>query len=249
MKVSCICPTFNRPPEHRWLVEEAIESFLRQDYQDKELILLNDCPEQELVCDAPGVVVVNVPRRFRSLGEKCNAAVGLAGGELLAPWDDDDVSLPWRLSRSVELLGGDDYLNPHGYWFFDGGGLHHEHPIGYSHNCSIFTRRAFDLVGGYPHRSGGQDVDLDAWFASDPRVACSPAELGPEDWFYVYRWGVSPVHLSARAPHDAWYAEVGSLAVRPGRYELHPGWRVDWVADTRRSLRPRADRQAAVRGA
>ena len=30
--VSCICPTYNRPPEYQHLVEEAIESFLRQDY-------------------------------------------------------------------------------------------------------------------------------------------------------------------------------------------------------------------------
>jgi glycosyltransferase involved in cell wall biosynthesis len=247
MRVSCICTTFNRPPEHQWLLEEAIESFLRQDYPDRELIVLNDCPGQELVCEAPDVVVINVPRRFRSLGEKCNAAVALASGELIAPWDDDDVSLPWRLSRSLDLLGGGDYLNPHGYWFFDGGGLHLDHPIGYSHNCSIFTRRAFDLVGGYSHRSGGQDVDLDTWFASDARIASAPALVGPADWWYVYRWGVSPVHLSARAQHDAWYADVGTLDVRPGRYELRPRWQVDWVAEVHRALRATAT--VAARGA
>src|SRR5690349_243347 len=53
MKVSCICATYNRPPHFQWLLEEAIESFLRQDYAEKELIVLNDCPEQELLCDAP----------------------------------------------------------------------------------------------------------------------------------------------------------------------------------------------------
>jgi glycosyltransferase involved in cell wall biosynthesis len=54
MKVSCICPTYNRPPNYQWLLEEAIESFLRQDYAEKELLVLNDCAGQELVCDAPG---------------------------------------------------------------------------------------------------------------------------------------------------------------------------------------------------
>ena len=42
-KVSCICPTFARV----YLLEEAIESFLRQDYKgEKELIIddgLEDC--------------------------------------------------------------------------------------------------------------------------------------------------------------------------------------------------------------
>jgi glycosyltransferase involved in cell wall biosynthesis len=33
MKVSCLCPTFNRVPLKQWLLEEAIECFLRQDYQ------------------------------------------------------------------------------------------------------------------------------------------------------------------------------------------------------------------------
>jgi glycosyltransferase involved in cell wall biosynthesis len=67
--VSCICPTYNRPPHHQHLLEEAIESFLRQDYANKELIVLNDCPGQELLCDAPGVRVVNAAERFPSISD------------------------------------------------------------------------------------------------------------------------------------------------------------------------------------
>jgi hypothetical protein len=62
VKVSCICPTFNRLPGSQWLLEEAIESFLRQDYAYKELLVLNDCPGQELICDAPDVFVINFPQ-------------------------------------------------------------------------------------------------------------------------------------------------------------------------------------------
>jgi cellulose synthase/poly-beta-1,6-N-acetylglucosamine synthase-like glycosyltransferase len=65
--VSCVCPTYNRPPHYHHLLEEAIESFLRQDYPNKELIVLNDCPGQELICDGPGVRVVNVGERFLSI--------------------------------------------------------------------------------------------------------------------------------------------------------------------------------------
>jgi hypothetical protein len=115
--VSCICPTYNRPPRYQHLLEEAIASFLRQDYPNKELIVINDCPGQELICDEPGVRVVNVAERFPSIGDKLNAAVGLARGELIARWDDDDISLPWRLSLSVERLGDADYFNPRCYWF------------------------------------------------------------------------------------------------------------------------------------
>jgi glycosyltransferase involved in cell wall biosynthesis len=240
MRVSCICATFNRPPGHQWLLEEAIESFLRQDYPNKELVVISDCPGQELACEAPGVVVVNVPRRFRSLGEKLNAAVAMSSGSLLARWDDDDISLPWRLSQALRLIGEADYFNPGGYWFEDRSGVHQPASIGYAHACSLMTRWAFDLLGGYPHLTVGEDATMDGWLREHPAVRVSDVPpLAPEHWSYIVRWGVSPVHVSSRAPEDA-HAEVGALPVRPGRYELRPRWQVDWVADVRRALGGRA---------
>src|SRR5262245_8679210 len=60
--VSCMCLTYGRPPH---LVEEAIESFLRQDYRgQKELIVLNDLFGQELRFEHPEVQIVNVGKRF-----------------------------------------------------------------------------------------------------------------------------------------------------------------------------------------
>ena len=147
---------------------------MRQDYPNKELIVINDCPGQELICDGPGVRVVNVGERFLSIGDKRNAGVGLARGELIAPWDDDDISLPWRLSLSVERLGDGDYFNPRCYWFLDNEGLHFDHSVGYAHNASLFRRAALERVGGYPSESFGEDAALDAAFsglahAVDPR--------------------------------------------------------------------------------
>ena len=236
--VSCICPTFNRVPDHLWLLEEAVYSFLRQDYPAKELIVLNDCPTQELICDAPNVAIVNVSRRFRSMGEKLNAAVGVAQGDLIAPWDDDDISLPWRISDSVAALGEMDYYNPMRYWLSDSKGLRLQHPISLVHACSLFTRRAFDAVGGYPHLTGNQDLVLHRRFKQSERVQVSPRpELAPSEWYYIYRWGVSPAHLSWRRPYDAWYEEIGRRAAEPGQFVLCPHWRKDYVALTRQALR------------
>ncbi|HEY6347784.1 MAG TPA: DUF6065 family protein [Candidatus Angelobacter sp.] len=65
--VSCICPASERID----LLEEAIYGFLQQDYPgEKELIVLNDWEGQTLACDHPNVYVVNLPRRFHSMGEK-----------------------------------------------------------------------------------------------------------------------------------------------------------------------------------
>jgi glycosyltransferase involved in cell wall biosynthesis len=236
--VSCICPTYNRPPRYQHLLEEAIASFLRQDYPNKELIVLNDCPGQELTCDEPGVRVVNVAERYPSIGDKQNAAVGLARGELIAPWDDDDISLPWRLSLSVARLGDGDYFNPRSYWFLDNEGLHFDHPMGYANNASLFRRAAFEGVGGYPSKSFGADAALDAAFsglahAVDPRRG--DKELTRGEWFYIYRWGVSPAHMSGSGVED-FYREVGKLPIVEGRFHLSPHWRRDYLGETRRLL-------------
>jgi Glycosyl transferase family 2 len=240
--VSCICPTSNRPPRYQHLLEEAIESFLRQDYPNKELIVLNDCFGQELICDEPGVLVVNVAERFPSLGDKRNAGVGLARGELIAPWDDDDIMLPWWLSHSVERLGDADYFNPRCYWLLDSDGFH-EKPLDltvgyYSLNMSLFRRAAFERVGGYPSVNLGEDYALDATFSELAHVVDpfrGDKEPTRSEWFYIYRRGVSPVHMSGSGVED-FYREVGKLPVVEGRFHLSPNRRRDYVAETRRLL-------------
>lgn len=239
--VSCICPTYNRLPKDRHLIEEAIESFLRQDYPNKELIVLNDAPGQELVCTAPGVRVVNVAQRFASLGEKRNAGLALARGELIAPWDDDDISLPTRLSWSVEQLGDAAYYNPQRSWYMEEGELKARAGHGVGHNLCLFRRSAIDAVGGYPAITLGEDVAVDSALAERfgrlGERQGDDAGLGRQDWYYIYRWGVSPVHLSGSPDPDYWQA-VGDRAVQAGRYELKPHWRMEYAVA--------AERMAAV---
>jgi hypothetical protein len=54
--VSCFCLTYGRPQ----VLEEAIHSFLQQDYAGpKEMIVLNDYADQILAFDHPEVQVIN----------------------------------------------------------------------------------------------------------------------------------------------------------------------------------------------
>jgi glycosyltransferase involved in cell wall biosynthesis len=210
MKASCLCPTFNRVPGKQWLLEEAIESFLRQDYDDKELIILNDCPQQTLICNFPNVLVLNLPRRISSLGEKRNLLVSIASGSVFFPWDDDDVSLPTRVSQSIELLGEQyEYYNPALYWQIDSIGLRSDHPMGVGHNCSAYKRGLFNRIGGYSHVSSGEDADIDHRMRAAGRFVPRPNSPVPRaDWFYVYRWGVSDTHISGIAqvlPNEGGY--------------------------------------------
>lgn len=238
--ISCICPTFGRPPGRQHLIEEAIQSFLLQDYPNKELIVLNDCPGQELVCNAPGVRVVNVSERFPSLGDKRNAGVALARGDLIATWDDDDISLPWRLSLSYQMLGNADYFNPQSCWFRHSGKMEAQHGSIVGANMSLFRRDALRAIGGYPSLTLGEDQVFDAAMRATVvtrgGAASGDPELPPEDWFYIYRWGESDFHLSGRSDADFW-DEVGKRPFTPGRFVLAPRWRVDYVAEAEARLR------------
>ena len=208
--ISCICPTYNRLPYHRHLIEEAIESFLRQTYPNKELIVVNDCPGQELVCEAPGVRVVNVPERFANLGDKRNAGHQLAQGELFCPWDDDDISLPWRLSLSVELLGDADYLNPDTSWRMEGDEYLID-PATHIYPKSIFTRRAYEAVGGYEPISYGEDEWLENAILAQGRHASRRSHhLQRHQWYYIYRLEASPIHLWS-LEEDSRYLDIGKL--------------------------------------
>lgn len=234
--VSCLCPTYNRFPSHGHLLGDAVEGYLRQTYPSdrRELVVLSDAPEQELVCDAPGVRVVNVPKRYASLGEKRNAMVEMARGDLLACWDDDDLALSWRLSQSVEMLGSAGYWKPNQVVFLPHGGKPvFKHSVGVRHHASIFTREAWKRAGGYPHVSGSEDAGFDARLRATCRVA-PEGDLLPSQWAYVYRFGVSPCHVSGVAggppndPHAPQYKAIGERMITSGRFKITPSWMVDY---------------------
>src|SRR4029077_3505518 len=110
---------------------------------------------------------------------------------------------------------------------------HHQHPMGVGHNGSMYTREAYERVRGYPMSSTGQDSYVDTQLASlhGARIGGQgKLELPADQWWYIYRWGVSAVHLSSRHPHcDEFYDEVGRLSVSGGQFVLAPHWRQDYA--------------------
>lgn len=216
--VSAICLAYDLP-RRQTILEEAVESFLRQTYGSKELIIVNDTPGLVIVCDQPEVRVIDVPP-CRTLGDKYNAGILAARGELICSWDDDDISLPWRMTLSVELLGDADYYNPKAYWVDYGERLLHEVRTGYAHNASLYRRSAWEQVGRYPSREdGSQDAAMDS--ALQSRVATVLGSGRIELTSYIYRWATGLHHGS-----------TGPAIPRPsgtGRFELRPHWRRDYT--------------------
>ncbi|MEO0580757.1 MAG: glycosyltransferase [Bacteroidota bacterium] len=99
--VSCTMPTHNR----RRFISRAILYFLRQDYPNKELFIVDDGEEEiaDLIPNHPEVRYVKIPHTM-TLGEKRNFCVLQSKGNLIMHWDDDDWMAPNRISYQVREL-------------------------------------------------------------------------------------------------------------------------------------------------
>lgn len=99
--VSCIMPTRDRRP----YLAHSIRCFLRQDYRNSELLIVDDGVDQVRDC-------VPEDRRIRylrldgklSLGAKRNFACEHARGEIIVHWDDDDWYPPGRVRTQANAL-------------------------------------------------------------------------------------------------------------------------------------------------
>lgn len=250
--VSCICLTYGRPE----VLEEAVYSFLQQDYAGpKELVVLNDHGGQILEFEHSEVRVVNVPVRFRTLGEKRNAALALAAHDLIFVWDDDDIHLPHRISFSVRSLDPKKgFYRPSGVWRKANGAVF----AGTFHGAACWSRRLFDRVRGYPAESNGEDRFFDERLQArfPDRIGTTP--IRPEEIFYIYRWGgTDSYHISGYGDRErgknGGYAEVEAFVrkqvaegwVLEGQILLKPHWKEDYPRLVAEAMDPPAPQPAS----
>jgi len=94
-------PTWNR----RSFIPAAVDCFLRQTYEPRELVILDDGEEQieDLIPADPRIRYYFEDRR-RITGDKRNRVNELAQGSIICHLDDDDWSAADRISFQVALM-------------------------------------------------------------------------------------------------------------------------------------------------
>lgn len=193
--VSCIMPTANR----RGFVPNAIRFFLRQDYLNRELIIVDDGsdPVSDLVPNDPRIRYIRTEER-RTMGAKHNLACEHARGEIIVHWDDDDWYSEWRLSYQVaELLKHPPmtltglsrllFYSPsdHRAWEYVYPNLQRPWVCG----STFCYRKEFWVRHRFPDRNEGADTVF-VWGLTDAGVVSLPD----------HRWLVGIVHSGNTSP-------------------------------------------------
>lgn len=103
--VSVVIPTFNRG----WILEEAIESVLSQDFTDYELIIVDDgsTDRTPAILDKYRDRSIVIRQNNRGVSGARNRGIAAASGHYISFLDSDDLWLPKKLSCQV------DYFSAH----------------------------------------------------------------------------------------------------------------------------------------
>lgn len=110
-KISAVMCTYGRFS----CVERAMNHFIAQTYQNKELIIYNtdiESPYGDDKCRLTpyGIMIINCNTDFETklpytnVGAIRRDALRFAGGDLVVTWDDDDVFLPHFMQQAVDRM-------------------------------------------------------------------------------------------------------------------------------------------------
>lgn len=237
-----MCLTYGRPER----LQESIECFLRQDYAGpKELVILNDCQEQQLVLapcydgfnERDDVKIINREGRGESLGQLRNECVAACRGEVIVLWDDDDIFWPGYLTMMQQLTDGRDWASHRNIF-------HMENFVIKSIQAGAgawiaFRKDAWEKVGGYAHMNSGEDHDFRARLAKlspEQGKVCQPHEIQ-----FGYGWNNGVYHMSGQGSDKPGHKtgverqtehvarEIQAGRVPRGTVVLRPGWQRDYM--------------------
>lgn len=200
--VSCIMPTYNR----RRFVPRAVEYFFRQDYEKAELIIVDDGtdPIEDLIPRDRRIRYVRLAEKT-TIGEKRNLACGLARGEIIVHWDDDDWMADWRLSYQAGHLGQADICGLSRVFFFDPAqeaAWEYIYPgtvKRWVSGATLCYRKSFWEENPFPKRNVGEDLRF-IWRDPDATITALPNNTFIAELVHADNAGAKRTHEDCWSP-------------------------------------------------
>ncbi len=235
LKIAAVCCTFNRPV----FLGRMIRCFELQDYEDRELIILDDAGQYGNR-EGDRWRIVSTDLRYPSLGEKRNEVLRLVSDDVdaVATWDDDDRYLHWQLSACVAALGSKWWAQPrqvlneiHPGRFTRIETFNRKEPgeFGYPGGW-CFERNIIKSVGGYPPISNGEDADLAERLTVEwgPSADTITAEHPTPGYVFTPPNRSDGYHISAMGPGNDGYEQLGQIPIESVG-ELDISWPSDYT--------------------
>jgi glycosyltransferase involved in cell wall biosynthesis len=181
-------------PSRLALAKRAIDDFLRQTHDERELVITHDGDD---ACDAAlrdmaahASIRLVRERSGLTLGALRNVAVDASRGDFVCQWDDDDRYHPQRIALQWRALRQDDadfcFLSDQLHWFPQRRELYWDdwdretYPLNFVQGTLLGRR---DLMPRYPDAVRGEDTDVVLQILRDGRRIARLRDVG---WCYVY---------------------------------------------------------------
>jgi len=111
--ITVVIPVYCATGDHQRFLDEALRSVAAQTLRDFEVVIVDDVSPVDivpLVESVEGLPRTRILRNACNIGhaESRNAGVRAAEGELIAFLDHDDIWLPNKLERQLEVIGANE---------------------------------------------------------------------------------------------------------------------------------------------
>lgn len=219
--ISVLTITYKRPH----LLEEAIESFLRQGgIKHAEMVIVNDNPEVSYVYDHPQIKIFNVKERFPSIASKLKWGFEQCTHNFIYRLDDDDLLAPNALHNAAvtiieETLDYEIYRSKDHYFFVNN---KFDKKSSNINNGNIYTKKYLDRIV-WPDKSGDEDVYITF---TQKATVCDKVPTS-----MIYRWGMNTLHISGMGiqPNEVVLAMADQmLKEESGVVQLNPHFDNDY---------------------
>ena len=215
-EITCIMKTWG---DHVRLSEETVESFLRQSYPNKKLLIINTHHDPVLFEENyDNIEVIEYPYDFCHLSEKHLYALNKIETDYWCVMDDDDIYLPWYLEQMASLHKKSPQMEA---WS-------NSHYL-YSESNEIKGLRKNGTWVGYMYKkkpvllenvmgAGWDQKILKKYYKR--RIAETE---GPPSW--IYRWATGSHHYSGNGGEEQ---DNSRYRVRVNNLSLTRAWRPHW---------------------
>lgn len=183
--ISVLTLTYGR----KKLLEEVIFSFLRQNSDSSEMVIINDEACVFYKYDHPNIKIINLDKRFSSISKKLEWGFGHCKYDYIYRLDDDDLLAPDALkfveNQILQNPGYDVYRNQNHYFFQD------NKFIGLKGNVNtgnVYTKNYLSRVN-FKDKNFGEDVDITFGFGAKIHDSTKNPTM-------IYRWGMKTYHVS-----------------------------------------------------